>query len=70
MALASCCYEIVSRWACELALELGFPQLKPTDVYEDNTVVALLLITTCTFVVAVSTLLCNYALFSNSFRTD
>ena len=35
MALASCCCEIV--WARKLAIELGFPQLKPTDVYEDNT---------------------------------
>jgi len=35
MALASCCCEIV--WASKLAIELGFPQLKPTDVYEDNT---------------------------------
>ena len=35
MALAGCCYEMV--WARKLALELGFPQLKPTDVYEDNT---------------------------------
>ena len=35
MALASCSCEIV--WARKLALELGFPQLKPTDVYEDNT---------------------------------
>ena len=33
-ALASYC-EIV--WACKLALELGLSQLKPTDVYEDNT---------------------------------
>jgi len=24
-------------WACKLAIELGFPQLKPTDVHEDNT---------------------------------
>ena len=35
MALAGCCCEIV--WARKLALELGFPQLKPTDVYADNT---------------------------------
>ena len=35
MALAGYCCEIV--WAHKLALELGFPQLKPTDVYEDNT---------------------------------
>jgi len=35
MALASCCCDIV--WARELALQLGFLQLKSTDVYEDNT---------------------------------
>jgi len=35
MALASCCCEVV--WVRKLAIELGFPQLKPTDVYEDNT---------------------------------
>ena len=35
MALASCCCEIV--WARKLAIELGIPQLKPTDVYKDNT---------------------------------
>jgi len=35
MALASCSCDIV--WAREFALELGFPQLKSTDVYEDNT---------------------------------
>ena len=35
MALASCCCEVV--WARKLAVELGFPQLKPTDIYEDNT---------------------------------
>jgi len=35
MALAGCCCEFV--WASKLALELGFPQLKPTDVCEDNT---------------------------------
>jgi len=35
MALARCCCEIV--WARKWAIELGFPQLKPTDVYEDNT---------------------------------
>ena len=35
MALASYCCEVV--WARKLAIELGFPQLKPTDVYEDNT---------------------------------
>ena len=34
MALASCSCDIV--WARELALELGFLQLKSTDVYEDN----------------------------------
>ena len=34
MALASCCCKLV--WARKLAIELGFPQLKPTDVYEDN----------------------------------
>jgi len=35
MALASCCCEVV--WARKLAVELGFPQLKPSDIYEDNT---------------------------------
>ena len=35
MALASCCCEVV--WARKLAAELGFPQLRPTDIYEDNT---------------------------------
>jgi len=35
MALASCCCEIV--WARTLVLELSFPQLKPANVYEDNT---------------------------------
>ena len=35
MTWASCCCEVA--WACKLAIELGFPQLKPTDVYEDNT---------------------------------
>jgi len=34
MALASCCCKIV--WARKLAIELGFPLLKPTDIYEDN----------------------------------
>jgi len=34
MALASSCCEIVRR---KHALELGFLQLKPTDVYEANT---------------------------------
>jgi len=33
--LASCCCEVV--WARKLAVELGFPQLKPIDIYEDNT---------------------------------
>ena len=56
-------------WACKLALVLGFPQLKATDVSK-TILVALLLLTTCTFVVAVSTLLCEYALFKNSFKTD
>jgi len=67
MALAGCCCEIM--WACKLALVLGFPQLKATDVSK-TILVALLLLTTCTFVVAVSTLLCEYALFKNSFKTD
>jgi len=35
IVLASCCCEVV--WARKLAVELGFPQLKPTDIYEDNT---------------------------------
>jgi len=35
MALASCCCDVV--WARKLAVELGFLQLKPTDIYEDNT---------------------------------
>ena len=35
MSLASCCCEVV--WARKLAIELGFPQLESTDVYEDNT---------------------------------
>jgi len=35
MALTSCCSEIV--WAHKLALEPDFPQLKPTNVYADNT---------------------------------
>jgi len=35
MALASCRCEIV--WARKLAIEFGLSQLKPTDVYEDNT---------------------------------
>ena len=35
MALASCCCEVV--WARKLAIELGFPQLKPTDIYKNNT---------------------------------
>ena len=35
MVLASCRCEIV--WARKLAIELGFPQLKPSDVYEDTT---------------------------------
>ena len=35
MALASFCCEV--GWARKLAVELGFPQLKPTDIYEDNT---------------------------------
>ena len=67
MALASCCCEIV--WARKFALEIGFPQLKPTDVSR-TTLVASLLLTTCNFVVAVSTLLCKYASFRNSFRTE
>jgi len=37
---------------------------KSTDVYKDNTG-CIALVTTCTFVVAVSTLLCEYALFIN-----
>ena len=35
MDLAIFCCEIV--WARKLAIELGFPQLKPSDVYEDTT---------------------------------
>jgi len=35
MALAGCCCEIVLPR--KLALDLGFPHLNPTDVYEDNT---------------------------------
>ena len=35
MALASCCCEVVQ--ARKLAIELGFLQLKPTNVYENNT---------------------------------
>jgi len=35
MALASFCCEIA--WACKLALELGFPQLKPAEFDKDNT---------------------------------
>jgi len=35
MAFSSCCCEIVL--ARKLAVELGFSQLKSTDVYEDNT---------------------------------
>jgi len=68
LALASCCRDIV--WARKFVLGLGFVQLKPTDVYEDNTVVALFLLIACTFVVAVSTLLCEYAIFRNSFSKD
>ena len=34
MALASCCCEIL--WARKLALELGFPQLTPTNAYETH----------------------------------
>ena len=33
MALDSCCCEIV--WVCKLAIEVGFQQLKPTDVDEN-----------------------------------
>ena len=66
MALASFCCETVRR---KHALELGFPQLKPTDVYEANTG-CITLANTCTFVVAISTLLSEYALFSISFWTD
>jgi len=36
MALANYCCEIV--WIRKLALGLGFLQLEPIDVYEDNTV--------------------------------
>jgi len=35
MALVSCCCEIMQ--ARTLAIKLGFSQLKPIDVYEDNT---------------------------------
>ena len=35
MVLASCCCTVV--WARKLAIELGFSQLKPTNVYEDIT---------------------------------
>ena len=55
MALASCSCDIVWR----LALELGFPQLSH-PMFTKTTQVASLLLTTCTFVVAVSTLLCEY----------
>jgi len=34
MTLASFCCEVV--WARKLVVELGFPQLKPTDIHEDN----------------------------------
>jgi len=35
MALAGGCWKIV--WARKFAIELGFRQLKPTDVHEDDT---------------------------------
>jgi len=35
MALPSSFGEVV--WARKLAVELGFPQLKATNIYEDNT---------------------------------
>jgi len=35
MVLGGCCCEIV--WARKLVIKLGFPQLKSTDVYKDNT---------------------------------
>jgi len=35
IVLAICCCEVV--WAFKLAVELGFLQLKPTNIYEDNT---------------------------------
>ena len=35
MALAGCYCEVV--WARKLAVELGFPQLKSIDIYEDGT---------------------------------
>ena len=53
MALVSCCCEVV--WARKLAIELGFPQLKPTNVYEDITGCAALA-NNCTFAVAASML--------------
>lgn len=62
MALASYYYKNV--WMRKLALGLGFPQLKFIDVHR-TTLVASLLLTTCTFVVAVSTLLREYAVFRN-----
>jgi len=65
MALASCKCDIVWR----LSLELGFPQLN-LPIFTKTTLVASLLLTTCTFLVAISTLLCQYALFRNLFRTD
>jgi len=35
MALAGCYCEVV--WARKLAVELGFPQLKSIDIYEEGT---------------------------------
>jgi len=67
VALASCSCDIL--WAREFALELGFLRLSQA-MSSKTTMVASLLLTTCTFVVAVSTLLCEYALFRNSFRTN
>jgi len=81
MALAGCCCEIV--WARKLALELGFPQLKPTDAYEDNSgCIALadhmhlrgrrkhIALRECFIQKLGSTLLCEYVLFRNSCKTD
>ena len=65
--LASCCCEVV--WARKLAIKLGFPQLKPTDVYEDNTG-CIALANKCTFAVAASTLHFECALFRISFKTE
>jgi len=65
------------RWPVAVVKSYGCVTLLSSLVFRNSpplftrtTLVVSLLLITCIFVVAVSTLLCEYALFRNSFRTD